>query len=539
MCSDIFACEFKNKSPMERFIKICAAVLLLAACSKEGEYDGQSASLGNDGLQHEMIVLGGKLDNPYKTETVQKAFSALYPARDRELVNTTNLYVRFLPSSQEEFDKLEELGLELLDHPVDYEVVTEGDYYHDPEVEEGRITWQYAVVDKNFEFPNVKYEIIEECFISENSETTKAMSDVDWDAVEAEAYRISGNESLLADATDTRSTKYKPSGRLTIVDNEANGAQPFGIAGVKVSCNSFVKFASAYTDRDGYYTMSKGFSSKLRYRIIFKNQQGFSIGVNLILVSASVSTLGKNAPTGIDRTVTRDSEDKLFRRCVVNNAAYDYYSRCTTEDMNLMTPPGNLRIWLFKSLTASSAVMLHHGAIIDNNLFRKYLGIYSLLVKFFAPDITIGTKNHKTYADIYDEVVHEMSHASHFRQVGTKYWNNYAYHIVSSFLVSGGETYGYGTESNAGYCEVGEMWGYYIESEMHKDRYGGSTPAYGEQWWFHPQIFKNLEDRGFSRSEIFDALQSDIYDRQSLQRKMVSMYPDRKTTIEQVFSRYK
>ena len=36
---------------------------------------------------------------------------------------------------------LQRQGFELLDHPMDYEIVREGDWYHDPGVPEGEITW--------------------------------------------------------------------------------------------------------------------------------------------------------------------------------------------------------------------------------------------------------------------------------------------------------------------------------------------------------------------------------------------------------------
>ena len=179
-----------------------------------------------------------------------------------------------------------------------------------------------------------------------------------------------GNEDKLDCLQTKAGSKVVPSGRITIVDEHANGGKPFGVAGVRVSCNVFVKFDRAYTDRDGYYKMNKKFSAQLRYRLVFKNVKGFAVGLNLVLVPASVSTLGKSGPSGVNMTVTSSSDDKLFRRCVVNNAAYDYYSRCARTDMNINCPPSDLRIWIFNNMQASSAVMLHHGAV---------LPLYSLL----------------------------------------------------------------------------------------------------------------------------------------------------------------
>ena len=112
--------------------------LAMVSCSKEGEVPdyGINYSYGRH-LTHEKIVLGARLENPYKTENVTKALRSLYPTKaDRVEVEATDFYVRFLPSSKEECDRLIEMGLELIDHPLDYEIEVEGDWYHDPQVPE-------------------------------------------------------------------------------------------------------------------------------------------------------------------------------------------------------------------------------------------------------------------------------------------------------------------------------------------------------------------------------------------------------------------
>lgn len=521
---------------MSTKIKLMLMALCIVACNKEGEspYRDLDYDYGRN-LKHEMIVLGNRLENPYKTENITKALEALYPTKaDRVDVRTTDLYVRFLPVDDNEFSMLEDLGLELMDHPLDYEILEEGDYYHDPEVRDGDITWQYCVVPPDFDFPDVQYEIIDECFISENSLDTRA-DGIDWEAVEREAYKLTGNAGrLLPDVKAAE--KSTPQGRITIIDEHYNDGEPIGVAGVTVSCNSFVKFDSDYTDSEGYYKMSKKYSSDVRYRLVFKNEKKFSIGVNLILVPASVSTLGKYSPDGLNMTVTKDSEGKLFRRCVVNNAAYDYVTRC--EDLGVLSPPENLRIWIMNNFQSSSSVMLHHGAMMDTELLRGFLGEYAALVKFFLPDITIGSKGQDEYRQLYSTASHELSHSSHFRKVGVDYWNKYIWYIINSYIQTGGMTYGDGLTDNAGYCEIGEMWAYYLESRIYKDRYGGNFPTFGTSFWFYPQIFRYLDTNGVTASEIFAALEQDVIDRTSLKIALMSSLPTHGTLIEQVFNRY-
>lgn len=486
-----------------------------------------------------MIVLGDRLENPYKTENITKALESLYPVKSGKVkVASTNLYVRFLPADGREFDILLDSGIDLIDHPLDYQILKEGDWYHDPEIDEGQMTWQYAVVPFDFVFPDVRYEIIDECFLSENMPQTRNDDGIDWNEVEKEAYRITGNGFMVNEGNTKGRGNSVPSGRITIVDEETGGGRPFGVAGVRVSCNSFVRFDHAYTDRDGYYTMNRSFSSDLRYRLVFKNERGFSLGFNLILVPASVSSLGKSGPDGMTANITAGVRDRLYRRCAVNNSAYDYYARCSSDDLDIVLPPSDLRIWIFDGLDASSAVMLHHGAVLDNDKIKGFLGGFASILKFLLPDITLGTRNIDDYKRLYSTVCHELAHASHFSVAGTDFWNKYIYYIISSYLRTGGMTYGDGESANAGYCAVGEMWAYYMESLMYKDRYGGGFPSFGTSYWFYPQILRMLDERGISCSRLFSVLNDEVNSHDRLKAALVSSFPLERMLIEQVFSRY-
>ena len=257
-------------------MKLTLLALIIMSCSK----DGHSPDRGLDySYGHDCIVLGDRLENPYKTGNITKALQSLYPTKaDRVDVKTTDLYVRFLPDGEAEFRLLENLGLHLTDHPLDYSIKVDGDWYHDPSVPQGDVTWQYAVVPHDFDFPDVRYEVIDECYLSENDPGTRS-DGIDWAAVEREAYILTGNDGMLSSSATKADGKVAPSGRITIVDEKANGGKPFGVAGVRISCNSFVKFDHAYTDRDGYYAMKKEYADHPeRYR-----QEG-KVSVRVILL---------------------------------------------------------------------------------------------------------------------------------------------------------------------------------------------------------------------------------------------------------------
>jgi len=519
---------------------LVVSILALASCSKDGNFILDPVDVQDASLSHGEIVLGDQLENPYSTSVVKSALQNLYPTKAAGDVVSTDYYVRFLPADDSELAELLSKGLVLIDHPVDYSIVQDGDYYHDPSLSSDSITWQYAVVPLDFTFPeDIKYEILQDCFLSDHAPSTKANLGIDWDAVEREAFRLTGNEDLICvDALTKASEKVQPSGRITIIDPDADLGQPVGLSGVKVVCNVFVNISSTYTDRDGYYTIPKKFTSNLRYRLMFQNQKGFTIGFNAILVPASVSTLGKNPPSGVNFTVDSSSDRKLFCRSVVNNAAYDYYQRCSTEDLGITAPPGDLCFWIFNSAESSSAVMLHHGTVLDEDSSNRIYKAVSYLVKIFGPDITLGTSGKNSYKDIYSITVHELAHASHFAAVGKSYWDKFIAYIVRC-NVACQDLYGDGSLTGAGHCAVGEMWAYYLQSKMYKERYGGANPSFGSNYWFHPQILTYLEDREFTASEIMAALKSDsVSSKDALQEELLELYPDRKTVINQVFNRY-
>ena len=527
---------------MRRFLLTLLLALPALACDPTALNSDDSTEDGDgvNDVSHEMIVLGDKLDDPYSVTNVEAAVRSVYPEKSGRVdIKATDIYVRFLPRNEEEYDALVNAGLVLMDHPLDYEIVRDGDYYHDPDLSESEITWQYAVVSPEFEYPEgIEYEVLDKCYIAENDKTTRS-DDIDWDLVEQEAYRLTGNSDLYIPST--RAENVKPQGRITIVDPDWKDGEPVGVAGVRVSCNSFVKFSHTYTDEEGYYQINKSYNSKIRYRLVFKNTLGFAIGFNLLLVPASTSTMGRNSPEGVDLTITPESERKLFCRSVVNNAAYEYITKCSQEGLVIKAPPTSTRFWLFQDIANSSCPMLQQGTVLSNGaistLLDKYLGAYKELLKVFLPDITLGLKGVDDYTTIYANTCHELAHASHFTQVGKTYWDKYIMFILTSY-VSSEKVYGNGDEDNAGYCEVGEMWAYYMENMLYRDRYGDDSYARGTSWWFHPQIFMNLDSKGLNRSRIFACLTKDIKDLETLKEKLLKENGEFESYIEEAFDYY-
>ena len=77
-----------------------------------------------------------------------------------------------------------------------------------------------------------------------------------------------------------------------------------------------------------------------------------------------------------------------------------------------------------------------------------------------------------------------------------------------------------------------------MESVLFQDRYGGDLPALGTTFWFYPQIFRYLYERGLPCADLFKSLKSNVTSRDDLLDSLVSLFPEQERTISQVFSRY-
>ena len=82
------------------------------------------------------------------------------------------------------------------------------------------------------------------------------------------------------------------------------------------------------------------------------------------------------------------------------------------------------------------------------------------------------------------------------------------------------------------------MWAYFMEASLYKDRYSVPMPTFGTSFWFRPEIFSYLYERGMTRGEIYRALKPEINSTDLLKEELISMYPERETLIEQTFTLY-
>ena len=485
------------------------------------------------------------LPNPYALKVMQKVYD-IY-SETAITLKATDLYVKFMPKNSTELHILKyDYDLELFDYPLDIELA-EGDVYVNTELPESDLIWVYTTVKPDFVFPpGISYEILEECYIPADDETIGTPTRVGVVNVEDAAFTLAGyDESALI---ETRA-KGTPQGTIRVYDNDNRIYVP--VKGVKVRCHRIIKWATAYTDENGSYTMSQSFRYKPHYAIVFDNIKDFDIWGNWGPIARANHNLGWQSSSGYSTDIGEDSN--AWEWAVVNNAGYEYYQMC--EQTGIIKPPAKLKVWVWKNFSSSSAPMIrrittpigYNGNdpwlnFFINSIYGMTATILNQTLKIVLPDLTIGTlysdNSRKGYERIYRTVNHELAHASHFSKVGSEYWAKYVSYIMT-YGAYGGNDSGH----NAQLCAIGEMWGHAIGYNQATEQFGASSSPIGildtVDGWIYPQVFWRIINTNIlTKKQIYDCLTSEIDTYNKLVSKLYTLYPDQATDIESVFDDY-
>lgn len=392
--------------------------LILSACKKEEKNEPQpSSSVSKPDVKTEpnadsKIVLGERKKNPYSVENMKKAFASLSQengrlAVDEGIVRTTHLYVRFLPSNWEQYDELlRDTSLTLYNIPLDYEILVPGSIYHDPSIPEDKPTWQYTTVPVDFKFnPNIKHELISECYIpeydtelnkiSENariSSTSKSLLDLLID--EAMIVSCNPSDTLKTLGNNTR-VNWNPSGTIKCLDTRLYNM--IGIQGVKVIVRRWliVKERETRTDYDGDYYF-ESFDRPVNYSVVFDTDE-FDIRTGY---AGQLKFDGPKSSDPWDLYFWSDDMNRTY--CDVFRAAYRYHY----GDM------GGLRRPYIDSKLKYSCIA---G---DGEYLGEFWGNWD--PTGITPDIKIwemdGTTR-RTSDQIFSTTIHETAHASHAKLI--------------------------------------------------------------------------------------------------------------------------
>lgn len=461
---------------ISRYFYIIIFSIFFIGCKKENN------SISTETLDNSNI-LGEKIDNPYSINNINYALNILFDPSKPSEVQPTHLYVRFLPITYEDMVTLEsDSTLVFSSVPYGYTNSPDLDYYQDPSIPKDQYTWQYAMVEDDYKFPNVKYEILDKLYRPSDDEE--------------ELENISFNETLDLNVNIQQvglfSKRYNPSGRI-LVQNSFGGTVPLKRAAIQVRTlwwsdvvttndNGEYYVNRRYKDIPTVKLWNRNYTNKTTQR--WTEHAGFWVSDNL----------GKGKKFNYTIEYTNGSNRDLWVKATINNA-FVMYDDFANE--NGIKRPDNVRTWVFKNAHNGGAPMLHEKSITSYSYYypaisrenNENFGSLSAKTGIFAlsplldaiatvtrahknlPDIIIGTNN-KTTSEIYSAVFHEAAHYSHKKDRLTDgYWAQVQYQAIFDKTVG---TYGDGSPSPSKYVGVAEAWSHFIEYELMQKTFPGS-----------------------------------------------------------------
>jgi len=273
--------------------------------SEQNNYSGRPNNSDKPDI-HTPIVLGEKLENPYKVENMQKAFDyyndvvSNSPLEGKK-IEATHYYIQINPNTLEQLEMLDNLDNSddenvpiLHDYPLDYEILQEGDYYAYPTDENDIFHSAYTLISVDYQFTiSVPYVILDEIY-----EPMEEEYDVETVAIffaglkedlEADGIFIKEQTlpqyliNLLEEPEENPNTgnrlfgkRYRPHGCIKIenTDNddgymvfkETNTGVMEPLQQAKISIGKSVFWRYTYTDDNGCFTSPKKYRGKVRIR---------------------------------------------------------------------------------------------------------------------------------------------------------------------------------------------------------------------------------------------------------------------------------
>ena len=337
-----------------------------------------------------MMVLGQELQDPYKLSNMQQAYANITGAKAQ--LQPTHRYMRFLPKNEEELYLLK--NIDLFNFPLHYEIIQNGDCYHDPELPAEAITWQYAVIPIDTRIPeNIQHELIYEVFIP-NYDTDGSKSGL-LEAIEDEAIRLCGYSDMLQqNASKGLFSKWTPSGTIKVWDDVLLKYIP--IHGAKVQVRWLTHIEKDFTDANGNFSTSS-FRFDVNYSIKWERADFDIRSGNWGQAWYNGPKLGSAWYLNIDKGGMSWVYAHIFR------AAHMYYYGHSS--WGIKSPPKDGKL-LKQSIKIGAMDKSGTSHYFDFNKFFT-----TPQIKVFRYD---SDGSEQASIDLFATTIHELAHASHW-----------------------------------------------------------------------------------------------------------------------------
>lgn len=402
-----------------------ASLCLSTLFSCKDEYHSETKETlenQNFGENGNKIVLGRKIGLAYSLDNMQSVYDSLKGntgLKSYDRLEATHYYVRFLPNDTAELNKLfSDTSLALFQTPFDYEIEgVGGEAYHDPTLPEDQITWQYTTVPVNYDFPDVRYEILDKLYIAPEFElnndeeesgtntlksTESFSSKLQRCAFERLGYGVSDTETTdksLKGFFSFLDPTWTPKAYITSKEDLLNKNVP--LKGVKVYIVHGGVIASRTTNADGYVKFPKCIGPVMykiewadKYWRIYDGIPGLPVFYN--------------GPTKRDSWNLNISGGQSLHYACIHRACYLHFY----EDNFGFVRPIN---------SVGTTIIPHKICYLNATGSGQFCSDLSSFASNAVPDIKIYRKDKSgerpTYM-VFKTAVHELGHAAHCLYIG-------------------------------------------------------------------------------------------------------------------------
>ena len=497
---------------------------------------------------------GEKLDNPYSVQNMRNAFSQYNRENPnsrfqrRAPIEATHLYIQINPTTKEhlialnELDGAEDGSIVLHDFPLDHEITTEGDYYHNPADESDLFNPVYTVIPVGFNLPaGLPYQIIEQVYQPGEEEydvETLSLKLMGWENEEGcEGSKVKcdasetvkdkapiGPQTAPPAAIETKlfGKRFRPHGYVMVENTDLASTDPVNkmqpLRQAKISIGRGIWWRYTHTDDNGYFRSPKKYRGKVRIRAKWRSNiatirkswnemLGIQVSDHLMTLKKSNNGRTMNILFG---------DDRLWYKGTVHNGLVKYNDFAAANGISQLISGANVWVWRKGSGAASTPMFKHHRNLasmasiagigqsqfwdVAVNSIASYF--INLIPARLRPDMLFtGLKHYDraagyvSTAEIEQVVFHESGHYSHSRQVGAWHWAKLVAAEMGNSLLHG-DSYVDGSEPSmtAGkHISLAEGWATFVEYKAMLDLNGRVRASGTNHWTYESSAIELME----------------------------------------------
>lgn len=361
-------------------------------------------------------VIGEQQANPLSLEVIKEAFGRLDPKTKGDIaledIHATHKYIAFTPSNENELYAvldINEADMLMFAYPPDYEM-TDGLVVIDDRFKVNGFSYRWAYVPVDYDLSQVAcpykyyYDI---CSLEEIGQTKagKSIPSALLDAVEREAYALCGID--LTQTLQTKGSNVTPYGKVRFYDRDSSVYR--GVEGLSIRTVRGLHSSYTHCNSDGTFVSSDSFKYAFRYEIHF-SRTDFVIWEDESTDEIILTYSNYTGPLYIDfhDTITSFYAD-------ISRAAIVYYYG---NSQGLRRPPMKN-----DDNTSRLAIYARHGFLAGAG--GKFDPVMDVPPAKYRPTIAIYRQSNNTnlFGDtqVYAATMHELGHASHWRNNRTRY----------------------------------------------------------------------------------------------------------------------